>query len=400
MITPLTTLTMLNPHELPSRMDFVQEPMIPVVGQWIADSPGTISLGQGVVFYPPPPQVAEAVAAGLRENQLHQYHPVQGLPALQTAIAQKLALDNDIRVHDDQQAIVVTAGANMGFMNAVLAITQPGDEIIVNTPYYFNHEMAIRIAGCEPVCVPTNDQYQLQVDLIAAAITERTRAIVTISPNNPTGAVYPEATLRAINQLCRQQGIYHIHDEAYDYFAYDETPLFSPGAIAKSEPYTISLFSLSKAYGFAGWRIGYMVIPQPLLLAVKKIQDTNLICPAVVSQVAAIGALGVGKTYSQQFLPEIAACRQQLLNALSRIPGVCRLVVPQGAFYAFIEVFSEHSDTELVRRLILNHQVGVLPGSTFGIEKGCYLRIAYGALQKSTVNEGIVRLVKGLQAEC
>ncbi|WP_238546799.1 MULTISPECIES: pyridoxal phosphate-dependent aminotransferase [unclassified Synechocystis] len=379
-----------------SRMDSVQSPVIPVVGQWIADSPGTISLGQGVAFYPPPKEVAAAVQESLVQAPLHQYQPVAGIPSLIAALKEKLQRDNGINV-SSAQAVIVTAGANMGFLNAVLAITEVGDEIILNTPYYFNHEMAVRIAGCQPVLVPTDGNYQLQPDLIAQAIASRTRAVVTISPNNPTGAIYPEADLRAVNQLCRERGIYHIHDEAYDYFAYDQTPIFSPGAVVGSGNHTISLYSFSKAYGMAGWRVGYMVIPQELLLAVRKIQDTNLICPVVVSQYAALACLEVGKGYSGQFLPEMAACRQQLLEALDPLCDRCRLVVPQGAFYCLLEVHSSLSDVELVKRLIGEFKVGVLPGSTFGIENGCYLRIAYGALRQDTASIAIERLVRGLK---
>lgn len=379
-----------------NRMAAVQSPIIPVVGQWITESPGTISLGQGVAFYPPPPEVGLAMQASLSEAPLHQYHAVQGIPDLITALAHKLEKDNHIRVGADQ-AIVVTAGANMGFVNAVLAITEVGDEIILNVPYYFNHEMAVRIAGCEPVLVPTDDQYQLQPELMAAAITEKTKAVVTISPNNPTGAIYPEADLRAVNEICRQRGIYHIHDEAYDYFSYDQTPMFSPAAIFNSERHTISLFSFSKAYGMAGWRIGYMVIPQELLLAVKKIQDTNLICPAIASQYAALACLKVGKGYSQGFLPEMAQCRQELLGQLGKISDHCRFVVPKGAFYGFLQVNSPLSDLELVKTLINEFKVGVLPGSTFGMTAGCYLRIAYGALRKETAQIAIERLVQGLK---
>src|SRR5258706_8114174 len=111
----------------------------------------------------------------------------------------------------------------MAFMNAVLAITDPGDEVILQTPYYFNHEMAVTMAGCRPVLVPTNDHFQLQLDRIVEAITPRTRAISTISPNNPTGAVYSEVSLREVNRLCRERGLYHIHDEAYEYFVYESS---------------------------------------------------------------------------------------------------------------------------------------------------------------------------------
>lgn len=387
-------------HSSPTRMDAVQSPIIPLVGQWIAETPGTMSLGQGVAFYPPPPEVTATIQAHLNDPALHLYNAVQGLPPLLEALREKLAVDNQIHLQGDRQAIVVTAGANMGFINAVLAITQPGDEIILNTPYYFNHEMAVRMAGCVPVCVPTDAHYQLQLDQIAAAITPQTRAVVTISPNNPTGAVYPEATLRAVNDLCRSHGIYHIHDEAYDYFAYDQTLIFSPAAIADSGEHTISLFSFSKGYGLAGWRMGYMVIPADLLMAVKKIQDTNLICPPILSQYAAIACLTVGKTYSQQFLPEMAACRQQLLSALRPLSDFCELAIPQGAFYAFLKIQTERNDVDLVRDLIREYHVGVLPGSTFGMTTGCYLRIAYGALRQDSATLAIDRLATGLQHLC
>ena len=130
-----------------------------------------------------------------------------------------------------------------------------------------------------------------------AAITPRTRAIVTISPNNPSGAVYPKATLAAVNALCSERGIYHISDEAYEYFVYDGAEHFSPASLPGATEHTISLYSFSKAYGFASWRIGYMVIPEALTVAVRKAQDTILICPPVVSQHAALGALAAPADY-------------------------------------------------------------------------------------------------------
>jgi aspartate/methionine/tyrosine aminotransferase len=130
----------------------------------------------------------------------HQYQPVQGIAPLLEAIKAKLQAFNRIEINR-QNCIVVTAGSNMAFMNAILAITSVGDEIILQTPYYFNHEMAIRVAGCRPVLVPTNENYQLCPIAIAKAITERTKAVVTVSPNNPTGAVYLESALREVNQI-------------------------------------------------------------------------------------------------------------------------------------------------------------------------------------------------------
>lgn len=150
----------------------------------------------------------------------------------------------------------------MGFLNAILAITHAGDEIILNTPYYFNHEMAIGMINCQPVSVQTDNRYQPKVDKLRKAITSKTKAIVTISPNNPTGVVYDASILREINQLCQEAGTYHISDEAYEYFTYGNVKHPSPASFSGSTPHTISLFSLSRTYGFASWRIGYMIIPK------------------------------------------------------------------------------------------------------------------------------------------
>jgi len=379
---------------LPSnRLQAVQTPMIPIVGEMIRNSPGTISLGQGVVSYPPPPQAIAQITQFLAQPSNHQYHPVQGIAPLQEAIATKLLAENGIAIGTDH-CVVVTAGSNMGFLNAVLAIADPGDEIILQTPYYFNHEMATLIASCRPVLVRTTEDYQLDPDAIRQAITPKTKAVVTVSPNNPTGVVYPKAVLQEVNELCRDHGIYHITDETYEYFTYEDASHFSAG----SDPgnHTISLFSLSKAYGFASWRIGYMVIPAHLMSAVIKIQDTNLICAAGISQYAALGALQAGKQFCLEKVEAIAQVRQIVLQELATIPHLCTIPPTQGAFYFLLKVQTDLDSLELVKQLIQHHKVAALPGSTFGME-GCYLRVAYGALDPETAAAGINRLVQGLQ---
>ncbi|WP_071188987.1 pyridoxal phosphate-dependent aminotransferase [Trichormus sp. NMC-1] len=379
-----------------SRMNAVQSPIIPVVGELIKNSPGTISLGQGVVHYSPPPEAMEILPKFLAEANNHVYQAVVGIPQLLSALTTKLSTFNGIDINNES-CIVVTAGSNMGFMNAILAITCPGDEIILNIPYYFNHEMAIRMAGCCPILVGTDENYQLRPEAIAQAITTKTRAIVTISPNNPTGVVYSETALHQVNEICRKKGIYHISDEAYEYFTYDGVKHISPGAFSGSSEYTISLYSLSKAYGFASWRIGYMVIPQHLLNAVKKVQDTILICPPVVSQYAAVGALQAKDDYLRDNIRAIAQVRQVVVNELKQLQGFCTITPANGAFYFFLKVHTQIDAFELVKQLIQEHQVAVIPGTTFGMEDGCYLRVAYGALQQDTAKSGIERLVKGLK---
>jgi len=377
-------------------MASVQSPIIPVVAELIRHNPGTISLGQGVVNYAPPPEAAAQIARFLADPENHKYKPVVGIPELLDAFEKKLASENGISMGAESR-LVITAGGNMAFMNALLAIADPGDEVILQTPYYFNHEMAVTMASCRPVLVPTDTNYQLQPDAIRAAITPRTRAIVTVSPNNPTGAVYPEAALRAVNDLCRQRGLYHIHDEAYEYFVYDGAKHFSPGSMAGAGAHTISLYSLSKAYGFASWRIGAMVIPERLLTPVRKIQDTILICAPVISQHAAIGALQTGARYCRENLKAIAEVRDMVRRELASLGPCCEVPPANGAFYFLLRLRTSADPMRLTEQLIREHRVAVIPGTTFGLNEGCHLRVAYAALRKDTAAEGIGRLVNGLE---
>ncbi len=378
-------------------MQSVQSPIIPVVGELIRQNPGTISLGQGIVYYNPPKEAFAKIPEFFANPDNHKYKAVEGIPALQEAIAAKLKADNGIEING-KNCIVVTAGSNMGFTNAILAITNAGDEAIIQSPYYFNHEMAAVMANCRPVIVETDENYQLKPDAIKKAITSKTRAIVTISPNNPTGAVYDPAALREVNEICRQHNIYHISDEAYEYFTYNGVKHVSPASFPDSSEHTISLFTLSKAYGFASWRIGYMVIPEHLLVSVRKIQDTILICPPVISQYAALGALQVGREYCDNYVRAIASVRQLVLAQLNTLQNLCTISPAAGAFYFFLKVDTKLNTMELVERLIREYKVAVLPGTTFGMDSGCYLRVACGALETETAAAGIRRLVQGLKA--
>jgi aspartate/methionine/tyrosine aminotransferase len=379
------------------RLAAVQAPVIPIVGRWTAETPGTISLGQGIVSYAPPP---EAVAASQRFGSTlndHRYGPVEGLPPLVAALEAKLASENGIQVRPESR-LLVTAGGNQAFMNAVLAITDPGDEIILPAPYYFNHEMAIVMAGATAVAVQTDRNYQLDLAAIETAITPLTRGIVTVSPNNPTGAVYPADALTAVNRLCRARGIFHLHDEAYEYFTYGAVTPFSPGSLDDASGHTISLYSLSKAYGMASWRIGYMVVPEALYEAVNKVQDTLLICPPAVSQHAALAALQVGRAHAASYLPSLDSTRQLIFQTLSASDVPCEVPPADGAFYYLIRAHSRLDPMTLVERLIREHRVAAIPGSAFADAAPCSIRISYGALDAETVAEGVGRLVAGLRA--
>jgi len=272
------------------------------------------------------------------------------------------------------------------------------DEIILLSPYFFNHEMAVELAGCRPVIVSTDADCQLDLAAIESAITPRTRAVVTVSPSNPTGAVYSRESLAAVNTLCKTRGVYHISDEAYEYFVYGGQQHFSAASLPNIDEHTISLFTLSKAYGMAGWRCGYMVIPEHLEVAVTKIQDTNLVCPPIINQIAATVAMKAGAAWCSERIAGFEQVRDMVLSELLPLGNRCRVPKPDGAFYALMHLDTDKSDLEIVEALIRQFGIAVMPGVTFGVEKGCSLRIAYGALDAETVAEGMGRLTRGLDA--
>jgi len=396
----MALLLIFRAMHFPLRMQAVQTPVIPIVAELIRQHPGTISLGQGVVGYGPPEGALAGVKSFWEDPQNHKYKPVQGLPALLELLTSKLEKENNISC-TPSTAVIVTAGGNMAFMNAILAVTDPGDEIILQTPYYFNHDMAITMAGCLPVLVNTDEKFQLRPKAIADAITERTRAIVTISPNNPTGAVYPEDALREVNQICRDHGVYHIHDEAYEAFTYDGARHFSPGSIPGAASHTISLFSMSKVYGFASWRIGYMVTPGTMLESIRKIQDTILICAPVVSQYAAMGALHSGAKFYGPKIEEIAAIRKFVISELrKKADAFCTIPACEGAFYLLLKVKTKLSAMAVTEQLIREHGVAVIPGNAFGLETECFVRLAYGALDPASAALAMERFVGGLKTIC
>jgi aspartate/methionine/tyrosine aminotransferase len=381
--------------KLRSRMDAIQMPIVQVIGDLIRQTPGTISLGQGVVHYGPPAEAIAAARDAVSDPETHGYADGNGNADLIEAIDEKLRRDNGIDPRGSR--VMVTAGGNMAFVHAILSITEPGDEVILPVPFYFNHEMAIQMADCRVVRVPTDEQYQLDLDAIQRAITPRTRAIVTVTPNNPSGAVFSEPALRAVNRLCAERGLFHISDEVYEYFTYGGTRHVSPGAFDHAAAHTISLFSLSKAYGFAGWRLGYMLYPERLADAMAKVQDTILVCPAVISQVAAVAAMRVGPSYPKQFVPGFAEIRDIVIGELRALEPRCVVPPADGAFYCFIRVNADLEPMQIAERLIREHRVAVIPGDAFGMTDGCYFRVAFGALQKATAAEGVGRLVSGLR---
>lgn len=374
----------------------IQTPIIPTINQLVRTTPGTISLGQGISYYGPPETAYAEVRKQLTSHEINKYGPTHGIDELHAALSLKLQEKNRITLDDDTR-IFVTAGSNMAFSSVIASIADPGDEVILLTPYYFNHETALHMTNVNAVLVATLADYHPDLDAIKKAITPKTKAIVTVSPNNPSGAVYTQDELTAINTLCAQHGIYHISDEAYEDFLHDGAKHFSPAAITNASAHTISIFSFSKAYGFAGWRMGYMLIPQALFDTMTKVQDTVLISPPIISQYAAVGALRAPANYLSEKLAEISRSREVCMKILEPLDGLDRAARSEGAFYIFAKLKTYSSDVTIAKRLISEHGVATIPGSAFGIKEGAYLRISYGALTGDAVVEGINKLAAGLQ---
>jgi aspartate/methionine/tyrosine aminotransferase len=376
------------------RTQGVQE--APIV-KLIADSNvpiDSVDLGQGVPFYGPPKEAILAAIGALDKESGFRYSPDAGVASLRDAIVKKLASENGVEV-DSGKNIMVTAGANQAFVDALLCITRPGDHVLVLSPYYFNHVMAIQLAGCKPVIVDTDRNYQPLVQHIGEKITKRVKAIVLVSPNNPTGAVYSRDAIKEVDALCAENGLYLVSDETYEHFVYDDTDSVSALEVDKGIEHTISLFSFSKSYGMSGYRIGYAVFPASIYDEMLKVQDTLTICAPSALQVAAEAAVELGAAYPKQFIPRIEKVRRIFIERLARL-GSAEMPITKGSYYFLLRLRTKKSDWGIAKRLIEEHGVITIPGEVFGTRYPS-LRVAYANVDESMAEKGISRLTKGLQ---
>ena len=406
------------------RLDGVLNPVIPELGSLVRATPGTISLAQGMVGWGPPREALATLAAagkavGAADTTRDAYGPVQGDPELLAMLAVALGQEQGMDLHGAD--LWVTAGSNMAF-NAIAQVLCDGppaepSELILPVPWYFNHVMAVQLAGGRPVAVDAGLVPDPQK--LAAAITPRIRAIVTVSPNNPSGVVMPRPVLETINHLCASHGLLHISDEAYGQFVYGAEPHWSPGSLPGAAAHTVTLQSLSKAYGMAGWRVGFMAAPASLSAALAKVQDTVLICPPRLIQQAAVAALAAGPAWCRPRIAALGERRAQLLAAVAkaRADGLpLRLLAePDGAFYGLLAVEASAAGSltgeQLMRRLVLEHRVAAVCGESFGLaanggvatggaggSRGPVLRLSYGLLDTDDLQEALGRLFGGIKA--
>ena len=394
-----------------SSLDRVLKPVIAELGGWVRATPGTLSLAQGMVGWSPPDGVVSALAEALQDPDpgLHRYGAVQGEPPLLDAIQRHLGMHHHLDLAGSR--LWVTAGSNMAFSAMAQVICGAGAadaaEVILPLPYYFNHVMAVQLAG--GVAVPVDAGLVPDPERLGAAITPRTRAIVTVSPNNPSGVVMPQPVLAAINRLCAARGLFHLHDEAYEHFVHGPTPHWSPSSQAGAGAHTISLFSLSKAYGLAGWRLGYGVVPAQLLPGLAQVQDTVLICPPRLTQAAAVAALAAGSGWCSPRIAALSGLQQQLIAAVAQAHAsglpVRLLAEPDGAFYGLLALEPEASQRlsaagvdvrTLMVRLAAQHGVACVSGDGFGLG-GHALRLSTGMVDSPTLAVALERLFAGLR---
>jgi aspartate/methionine/tyrosine aminotransferase len=378
----------------PGRTQRIQE--APIV-KLIADSnvpSDVVDLGQGVPFYGPPKEAILAATRALDKESGFKYSPDAGIGSLREAIARKLASENGVEA-DPGKSIMVTAGANQAFVNAILCITRPGDYVLVLSPYYFNHVMGIELAGCKPIVVDADRNYQPLVERIGERITKRVKAIVLVSPNNPTGAVYAKDAIKEIGTLCAENDLYFMTDETYEHFVYDDAQHVSALELDKGIEHTISLFSFSKSYGMSGYRIGYAVFPKHIYNEMLKVQDTLTICAPSPLQVAAEAAMKLGAAYPRQFIPRIEKVRRIFIERLSGLESA-EMPVTKGSFYFLLRLKTKKNDWDIAKKLIEKHGVITIPGGVFGTRQPA-LRVAYANVDERLAEEGISRLTRGLK---
>ena len=384
---------------IPHRVRSVAMPPIDALNTRMAEinaaGGDVISLGQSVPFFGPPPEMIEAVRDALDNfgPRLHTYGPDAGIPELREALARKLADFNGVEVDPDRQ-LLVTPGSNQAFMVTMMTILDPGDEVAIASPYYFNHHMAIELCRGVVREVPLSEEngFQMTLEDIEGVLTPRTKAVVIISPNNPTGTVYDPEEVVAIARSLTERGIYVITDDAYEVFCYDGTRHVSPRAVVESSELLITLGSLSKTLGMTGWRIGYIAADPSLIRQALKVQDATAICAPIVAQVAAVAALEQMPSYPQSMIGEINERRDLLQSVVDETPAL-HWHRTDGALFALVRADAVGGDRrELESELLERAHVLTVPGSAFGSQWSDFIRISYGCSPRDRYEEALQRL--------
>lgn len=345
-------------------------------------------------FQTPEPIVAAAYEA--MKSGFTKYTAGAGIRELREVVAEKLWRENQIQA--SVESVVISCGAKHALIDAILGLVDPGDEVVIVAPYWMSYSEQVVVAGGIPVlahCRPEDD-FEPDPDVIEAAISPRTKAVMICSPNNPTGAVWPRDAFLRIAEIADRHGLWIISDEVYEKLIY-EGEHFSPAGLSDAiAEKTITIGSCSKTYAMTGWRIGYMTGPLEAMRKIACVQDT-ISHPASFAQRAAIAAFEMGDEALDAMRTEYRLRRDLMFGEVGRMPGV-KARLPKGAFYVFAD-FSAYlggkfiDDMALAEYLLQTAKVAIVPGSVFAAPS--YLRLSYAASQED-IRRGTGRIAEAL----
>lgn len=365
----------------------------------IAEGRPVIGFGAGEPDFPTPEYIVEAAVAACREPKWHRYTPAGGLPALKEAIAAKTLRDSGWNITANQ--VLVTNGGKQALYNAFATLLDPGDEVILPAPYWTTYPESIRLAGGTPVIVMTDETsgYRATVEQLEAARTPKTKALVFVSPSNPTGAVYSPEQVKAIGEWAVEHGIWVITDEIYEHLVYGDATFSSmPVLVPELADTCVVVNGVAKTYAMTGWRVGWMAGPTDVIKAATNLQSHATSNVANVSQVAALAAVSGGLEAVDEMKLAFDRRRTLIVDSLNAIPGVdCPL--PEGAFYVYPSVKEligkeirgrrAQNSSELAALILDEAEVAVVPGEAFGTPG--YVRLSYATSDENII-EGVSRM--------
>ena len=342
------------------------------------------------------PEHIKAAAMASLDGGFTKYTPSSGIPELRQAIADKFKHDNHIDYKPSQ--IIVSNGAKHSCYNAILAVCQPGDEVIIPAPYWLSYPEMVRLAGAEPVIVQTTEanHWKMTPEDFEDAMTPRTKMVIINSPGNPTGSVYSKAELEALVEIAAEEDICILSDEIYEKLTYDGAEHVSIASLSKTAyDLTITVNGFSKAYAMTGWRLGYLGAPEAVAKAIDAIQSHSTSNPCSFAQQGGLAAIKGDQTQVEEMRQEFDLRRQYMLQRLSSIPRIT-VVEPKGAFYilANISQFGLNS-SNFAERLLSKHHVAVVPGVAFGDDRTIRLSYATGL---DIIKKGLDRIEEFCQS--
>jgi len=341
----------------------LKESMIREVSR-MAVKHGVINLGQGVPDFPCPVELKEAVSQAL-DNDINQYAVTWGDRNLREALSKKYSTALGFYL-DPETEITVTCGATEALIATLIAVVNPGDEVIIFEPFYENYLAQILLADAIVRSIPLQlPSAEIDHDKLQSAFTEKTKAIIVNTPNNPTGKVFSVTELQFIADLCQRYGVLLITDEIYEHILFDNVQHVYPASLSDMRDSTITISGLSKTYSLTGWRIGWVMANKKITDSIRKVHDFLTIGAPAPLQKAAVTAVSFGQNYYQEVTRVYAERRNHLLETLDYI--AMPYFKPQGAYYVFAEIsqYGYKSDLEFLRFMLTKVGVAVIPGSTF-----------------------------------